>query len=57
MALPPHVDSFKKFTPLIPDHLTASIAFGLFMESEEVWVINKVGSLHRGNAVITTAII
>jgi hypothetical protein len=38
MPLPPHIDSFKKFNTLIPDHLTASIGFGLFMQSEEVWI-------------------
>jgi hypothetical protein len=39
MALPPHIDSFRKFNDAIPnDHLTASVAFGLFMQSERMWV-------------------
>jgi hypothetical protein len=38
MPLPPHIDSFQKFNVLIPDHLIASVAFGLFLESERIWV-------------------
>ena len=38
MPLPPHIDSFKKFNLLIPDNLIASVAFGLFLESERIWV-------------------
>jgi hypothetical protein len=34
---PPHVASFKKFEARIPNRLEASIAFGLFMESEKQW--------------------
>jgi hypothetical protein len=39
MTLPPHIDSFKRFNELIPnDHLLASVAFGVFMQGERVWI-------------------
>ncbi|MEA2823482.1 MAG: hypothetical protein QOJ86_5486 [Bradyrhizobium sp.] len=34
---PPHVSSFQRFAEQIPNHLEASIAFGLFMQSEAQW--------------------
>jgi hypothetical protein len=34
---PPHVSAFQKFAVRIPSRLEASIAFGLFMESEGLW--------------------
>jgi hypothetical protein len=37
MPLPPHIDSFQRFNEVIPDHLVASVAFGLFMRSERIW--------------------
>jgi hypothetical protein len=39
---PPHVSTFQRFLGLIPSHLEASIAFGLFMESENFWA-NRAG--------------
>jgi len=34
---PPHVSAFQKFAARIPNRLEASLAFGLFMESESIW--------------------
>ena len=34
---PPRVSSFQRFAAQIPNRLEASIAFGLFMESEAIW--------------------
>jgi hypothetical protein len=34
---PPHVSTFQRFSAQIPNHLEASIAFGLFMEAEKMW--------------------
>jgi hypothetical protein len=38
---PPHVPSFQKFETKIPNRLEASIAFGLFMESEKQWAARE----------------
>jgi hypothetical protein len=38
---PPHVSSFQKFEAKIPNRLEASIAFGLFMESEKQWAAGQ----------------
>jgi hypothetical protein len=40
---PPHVSTFQRFADQIPNHLEASIAFGLFMESERVWAADQAG--------------
>jgi hypothetical protein len=37
---PPHVSAFQKFASQIDNRLEASIAFGLFMESEGIWAAN-----------------
>lgn len=34
---PAHALTFQRFAEQIPNHLEASIAFGLFMESETMW--------------------
>jgi hypothetical protein len=38
MPLPVHISSFRLFSESIPDHLTASVAFGVFMQSEAIWI-------------------
>jgi hypothetical protein len=41
MPLPVHALSFRRFSENIPDHLTASVAFGLFMQSEGIWIAEQ----------------
>jgi hypothetical protein len=42
MPAPPHIGSFQQFSERLPgDHLRASIAFGLFMQSEHKWVVGQ----------------
>jgi hypothetical protein len=54
MPAPPHISSFKKFTNKIPsDHLRASVAFGLFMQSERSWVDKQNGEPNEHAANIT----
>jgi hypothetical protein len=41
-ATAPHIASFRKFIARAPDdHVRASVAFGLFLQSEQYWVSTK----------------
>jgi hypothetical protein len=44
---PPHASTFQRFAAQIPIHLEASIAFGLFMESERIWA-SQIGNPSDG---------
>jgi hypothetical protein len=57
MPVPPHIPSFKKFVDKIPsDHLRASVAFGLFMQSERWWVDKQNGEPNEPRAANITLI-